>query len=375
MHFPIRDRTLLLLIFIAVALSLMVVIAQPKAIDLAQVVAKLQNRLQQAQGLSLEVERISAKGDRIMIRIMAMRPNYLKVETENQSFYCDGNSAWQYFPLRAEYLPFVMDDKGMFIPFAVGFNMYSPASQFKPNYTGFEEVVFEGKRVIALVEEPKDIPNLRIRIFIDPESWLPVGSDQKMLDNVDVYIYRNVRTDRHFTPADFSWVPPKGAIDGRKIKSHSAKPLQAGEMAPEFELPLTNGNLISLREALKGKKALLVNFWFINCGYCLLEMPELDNLYRKAKDLEIIAINDTDTAEEIRKFMQKPQYQFLVAIDEGAHVAEAYKLKDFGRPITYLILPDRTISYVQVGYDSKNKLANLEKELVKLGIIQKNPHE
>jgi len=369
MHIPIRDRILVSPIFIWVALSLTTVTAQPRALDLAQVVAKLQNRLQQAQGLSLEVESRSGKGNRIMARIMAMRPNYFKVETENQSFYCDGTSAWQYSPLRAVYTPFVKDDKGMFIPLAAGFAMYSPASKFKPDYSGVEEAVFEGKHVIALVEEPKDMPNLRIRIFIDPESWLPVGSDQKLLDNVDVYIYRNVQTDRHFSPADFAWVPPKGAVDGSKIKSHGSKPLQAGEIAPEFELPLTNGKHISLREALKGKKGLLVNFWFINCGYCLLEMPEFVELYRNAKDLEIIAINDTDTPDEIQRFVQKPNYQFPVAMDEGALVAEAYKVKDLGRPITYLILPDRTVAYVQVGYDTEKKLTKLNEELAKLGII------
>lgn len=371
MSIPIKDRIFVSRILTCVVLSLTTVTAQPKALDLAQVIAKLQNRLQQAQGLSLEVELRPGKGNRRnTARIMAMRPNYFKVEMEKQSFYSDGTSAWQYSPLRAVYTPFVKDDKGMFIPLAAGFTMYSPPSQFKPNFNGVEEAVFEGKRVIALVEEPKDMPNLRVRIFIDPESWLPVGSDQKMLDNVDVYIYRNVQTDRHFSPADFAWIPPKGAVDGRTIKTNGPKPLQAGEIAPEFELLLTNGKRISLREALNGKKGLLVNFWFINCGYCLLEMPQFVELYRNAKDLEIIAINDTDTPDEIRRFVQKPNYPFPVAIDEGALVAQSYKLMNYGRPITYLILPDRTVAYVQVGYDTENKLRELEKELAKLGIIE-----
>ena len=367
MHTSIRDRILVSFLSIGITLSLSTVTAQPRELDVAQVVAKLQSRLQQAQGLSLEVER-SGTNSRILARIMAMRPDYYKVETENQSFYCDGISAWQYFPLLAVYRPFKMYDKGMFIPLAAGFAMYSPPSQFKPDYIGVEEAVFEGKRVIALVEAP--MPGLRVRIFIDPESWLPVGSDQKMLDDVDVYTYRNVQTDRHFTPADFAWLPPKGAIDDTKIKSDGPKPLQAGEVAPEFDLPLINGKHISLRDALKGKKGMLVNFWFLNCGYCLMEMPEFVDLYRSAKDLEIIAINDADTLGEIKRFAQKPNYQFLIAIDERALVAEAYRVKGWGHPITYLILPDRTVAYVQVGYDTEKKLANLKEELAKLGIIQ-----
>jgi len=357
-------------LFTWLALNPTTVPAHPQALDLAQVVANLQNRLQQAQGLSLEVEVRTAKGNRIAARIMALRPNFLKVETENQSFYCDGVSAWQYFPLRAVYTPFAKDDKGMFIPLAKGFDMYSPTPQFKPDYSSAEETVFEGKRVIALVQEPKDMPNLRIRIFIDPESWLPVGSEQKLLDKVDVSVYRNVQTDRQFGLADFAWAPPKGAVDGRKVNKSGLKLLQTGDVAPDFALPLTNGEHIRMRDALKGKKGLLVNFWFINCGYCLSEMPEFAEMYRSAKDLELIAVNDTDTTDEVRRFVQQPNYRFPVAIDEGARVAEAYKVKDWGHPITYLIRPDGTVAYVQVGYDSEKKLAKLEEELAKLGITR-----
>ncbi len=82
-----------------------------------------------------------------------------------------------------------------------------------------------------------------------------------------------VQTDRHFSPADFAWTPPKGALDGRKIKKDGPNLLKPGDVAPDFDLPLTNGKHLTLKEALKGKKGLLINFWFINCGYCLMEMP------------------------------------------------------------------------------------------------------
>jgi peroxiredoxin len=167
---------------------------------------------------------------------------------------------------------------------------------------------------------------------------------QRLLDNVDVYVYREVRTDRYFTQAGFAWIPPKGAVDRRKLNGQRPKLLQVGEIAPEFELPLTNGKRVSLGGALKGKKGLLVNFWFINCGCCQLEMPEFAGLYRKAKDLEIPAINDTDTADEIRRFVKKSDYHFPVAIDEGGKAAQAYRVKEHGHPLTYLILPDRTVA-------------------------------
>src|SRR4030066_2093910 len=164
----IRNQLFVSLIFTAVLLSPRIAVAKLNPLDSAEFVAKLQERLQQAQGLSLDVEYRPAKGNPAMARIMALRPNYYRVETEDQSFYCDGTAAWQYFPLKAVFLPFHKDDKGMHIPFAPGFTMYSPVPQYKPDYKEVEEVVFEGNRVIALVEEPKDIPNLKRRIFFYP---------------------------------------------------------------------------------------------------------------------------------------------------------------------------------------------------------------
>src|SRR4030042_5772216 len=103
MRTPLRNQLLISLIITAVLWSPKIATAQSKPVDLAQVVAKLQERLQQAQGLSLEVEYRPAKGNPIMAKIMAMRPSYYRVETENQSFYCDGTSAWQYWYLKAVY--------------------------------------------------------------------------------------------------------------------------------------------------------------------------------------------------------------------------------------------------------------------------------
>ena len=354
------------LLMLWIVLSSFNIQAQQKAPDLAQIVLNLHSRLQKAQGVSLDVEPRGAAGDRISTQIMALRPNYFKVERRNQCFYCDGKSAWQYFPLQAVYTPYHMVDKGMYIPLAKGFEMYSPPPNFK-GYKAVEETVFEGKHAFALIEETSD-PNLSIRIFIDPESWLPMGFEQKLLDDVLVYIYENVRTDRNFAPADFAWTPPKSSIDGRTIKKDGPKLLQAGDIAPDFVLSLASGKSLTLGQALRGKKALLVNFWFIGCGYCHLEMPEIADLYRTANDLQVVAINDADTTDEVRRFIQKPNYQFPVAIDEGAKTAEAYRVKDKGHPISYLIRPNRTVAYVQVGYDTEKRLAKLEEELAKLGI-------
>jgi hypothetical protein len=43
-----------------------------------------------------------------------------------------------------------------------------------------------------------------------------------------------------------------------------AKLLPAGKVAPDFNLPMLRGGQLSLTDARRGKKAVLVNFWFYN---------------------------------------------------------------------------------------------------------------
>ncbi|MDD8027791.1 MAG: redoxin domain-containing protein [Acidobacteriota bacterium] len=346
--------------------------AFPQSLTVEQVVSGLKKRLAQASSLSLDVEMRWPDGKKTMARIKALRPNYFRVESDAQWFLSDGASTWQYFPAANEYTPYVKYDSGMYVPLASGFTLFSPPANYHPSFTRVEDTVFEGRKAIALVEEPKDQPNLMNRTFIDPETWLPVGEEQRMVDDVTISVYRNVRADDRFTAADFAWAPPKGAADRTKKKSSAPQPLRAGEKAPDFDLPLADGRRIRLGEALKGKKGLLVNFWFINCGFCQAEMPELADLHRRAKDMEIIAVNDFDKIEDIRKFLLKPRFPFPVAVDEGGRTAAAFRVKDWGRPITFLIKPDRTVAYVQIGYDTEKKLEKLKAELAALGISLSN---
>ena len=136
-----------------------------KAPDLDQVVFNLQNRLQKAQGISFNVE---SKNNRISTQVMALRPNYYKVERTNQCIYSDGKSFWQYFPLPAVYIRDDQKDvKSMNIPFAKGFEMYSPPSNFK-GYRAVEETEFEGKRAFALIEETSLLLCVFFLSFPDP---------------------------------------------------------------------------------------------------------------------------------------------------------------------------------------------------------------
>jgi peroxiredoxin len=66
--------------------------------------------------------------------------------------------------------------------------------------------------------------------------------------------------------------------------------------------------------------------------------------------------------------VRKTEYPFPVAVDADATVAKAFRVHDWGHPVTFLIGPDGKVAYTQIGYDVTNKLAELRKALQRLGV-------
>ena len=59
-----------------------------------------------------------------------------------------------------------------------------------------------------------------------------------------------------------------------------------GKKADPFSVTDINGNTISL-ESLKGK-IVVINFWFVECKPCIMEIPELNKIVDLYKDKEVV---------------------------------------------------------------------------------------
>lgn len=75
------------------------------------------------------------------------------------------------------------------------------------------------------------------------------------------------------------------------------------------------GRNISL-SGLRGK-AVILNFWKIDCPPCSAEKPILERIYRKyaGRGLEIVAVNLSDPADQIQAYVQRGGYSFTFAFD------------------------------------------------------------
>lgn len=117
--------------------------------------------------------------------------------------------------------------------------------------------------------------------------------------------------------------------------------------AQNFKLKDLNGNEISLND-LKGKKVLL-NFWATWCPPCRSEMPDIEELYQKTKDsdLVILAVNIGEDSNTVKSFIDKNKYNFRVLLNTDQSIASQYNIVSI--PTSFFIDEEGNITAKKVG--------------------------
>lgn len=87
-----------------------------------------------------------------------------------------------------------------------------------------------------------------------------IDSSHGAEDNTAANTLTKIVANPAIQTAVFAYNPPTGAA--RRPDPQEAQLLSVGQQGPAFELPTPQERLISLAAALKGKKAVLINFWF-----------------------------------------------------------------------------------------------------------------
>jgi peroxiredoxin len=118
-------------------------------------------------------------------------------------------------------------------------------------------------------------------------------------------------------------------------------------LAPDFELDDLEGETVRLSN-LKGS-VVLINFWTTTCGYCIFEMPYLEQVYAEWQDagLVLLTINIGESAEKITDFMQDHGFSLPVLLDSNRVVATQYGISSI--PRTFLIDQDGIIRGIKIG--------------------------
>jgi peroxiredoxin len=171
---------------------------------------------------------------------------------------------------------------------------------------------------------------------------------------------RNVRTARRWQLNEFRFRPPATA---KLDTGAEAKMLAIGETGPDFTLPTPEGGALTFSNLRRGKKATLINFWYLACPPCREEFKLFQKLYTDLKEqgFSVIAINKVDEAEDIRDYIRKYAITFPIVMGEPDEpgVLGSYHIETY--PSSYLLDSEGKIVYRFVGMNEAGLLEALRK--------------
>lgn len=120
---------------------------------------------------------------------------------------------------------------------------------------------------------------------------------------------------------------------------------EKGTDLANFDLQNMTGKKVSL-ESLKGK-VVLINFWFINCPPCRMEIPDLNELKAEyaGKGVEFLAIT-FDPKKQVTDFLQKIPFDFQI-FPNAREIIESYGVQGF--PTSVVINKDGKVVDSKMG--------------------------
>ena len=120
------------------------------------------------------------------------------------------------------------------------------------------------------------------------------------------------------------------------VEDLSTIQFELGSVFADMSVTTPDGTVCTISEILKEKKAVVINFWFLNCNPCRMEFPFMQQAYEEYQDdIEIIAVNPIDgTDETIAAFQEELGLTFPMAVC-GQEWAQYLEIKAY--PTTIVV--------------------------------------
>lgn len=138
--------------------------------------------------------------------------------------------------------------------------------------------------------------------------------------------------------------------------------VSVGEPAPFFALKDVKNKLHKLKDF--ENNVVFINFWASWCSPCRKELPLLDELQARYKDLVVLAINIDEDKEIAEQFMQQYHIQSLVLFDSKIEVVSQYEA--IAMPTSFILDQEGVIRFIHYGFKLKTDPAMWDREVSRL---------
>ncbi len=127
---------------------------------------------------------------------------------------------------------------------------------------------------------------------------------------------------------------------------------ELGDIIHDYKINY-NGQTVSFSELLEEKKAIVLNFWFTTCNYCIEEFPDMEASYAKYSDvIALFALNGKlggDSISDVERFKNSFHYAYNDFTTLRASLVGNELTNAIGKGISYEVLSQQKIDE---GFDS-----------------------
>ncbi|HEX8736612.1 MAG TPA: TlpA disulfide reductase family protein [Pyrinomonadaceae bacterium] len=207
---------------------------------------------------------------------------------------------------------------------------------------------------------------IKYRITVNKNDYLPVEVLQTNNANRDFIktSFDNIEADTTAAgaPKELTWYFSSylNEYKEEKMSAKNSLLVKSGQPAPDWTLPVFDGNRTISPSQFKGRLVLL-EFWISHCGYCIAAVAPLNEIYDryKNKDFKLFAVNAHDSKEVIKIFQRnnRPVYEIL---NSGEEVTGIYGVEAF--PTVVLIDKKGNVIYAG-GFDKESLVKLIDKNL------------
>lgn len=166
------------------------------------------------------------------------------------------------------------------------------------------------------------------------------------------YIDKELKLTKGVYDYDFV-LPSKVITDGEPSGTYKLQ-----DIMYDFTLTTSDGSNFTLSEALEDRSAVMINFWYTTCSWCLEEFPYMEEAYKEYQDeIEIIAITNRDVNPVIEAFKYEYELTFPMAYD-NIGITSLFGIVNY--PTTIFIDRYGIISYAYEGsVESKEEMCEI----------------
>lgn len=205
--------------------------------------------------------------------------------------------------------------------------------------------------------------NIIYQVIVDKKRDLPfqVIETNDVNNDFKKTTFTNINTNPQ-QPSELFWYYSTYTDEYKPAKPKEiSRLIPVGSIALDWTLPLYNKNENISLFGLRGK-AVLLDFWFKNCGPCIESVPHLNAINEKFKNkkFELLSINTWDSQKDIAWFCDKHKVTYKVLMN-GKELAEKYGA--FGFPTVILLDKEGKVLYSATGFDYSKVEKLIEKAL------------